>query len=280
MMIGRVNRIVGALVSVLCVAGVNAAPMANAERAGCSKASASAIESHIAALARMPRADVQDAIRRIDGTDRKLLALRSYLRARDSLATRWSWTQSEIDAYLQSDRYRDMVAEIERIKAHFAAANPGYTLYANTDVRSLDLQIQRWNENTTVGTVAQDLYRAACGQLASSRKARASKSRFRDFLARWTPERPAPLAAPGLSLHGRARAIDFQVQKGDEVVAWPDTSTIQSAWIDAGWAGRLKASIAAVSSRFDGPLTMPNEPWHFEYRPAPAGPGRPPAGIP
>jgi len=219
----------------------------------------------------MPRADVQGTIRHMDDTGRKLLALRSYLRVKDSLASRWSWKQSQIDAYLQSDRYRDMVAEIERIKTHFAAANPGYVLYANTDVRSLDLQIQRWNENVTVGAIAQDLYRAACERVASSRKARTSKRRFREFLTQWIPERPAPLAAPGLSLHGRARAIDFQVQKGDEVIAWPDTSSIQSVWIGAGWADRLNASIKAVSSQFDGPLTLPPEPWHFEYKPAEAG---------
>jgi len=259
------------VVFALCAASVNAALAANSPTAGCSKAATSAIESHIAALARMPQADVQGTIRNVDGTGRRLLALRSYLRAGDSLASRWSWKQSQIDAYLQSDRHRDMVAEIERIKAHFAAANPGYMLYANTDVRSLDLQIQRWNENVTVGAIAQGLYRAACDRVASSRQARTSKRQFRDFLIQWTPEQPAPLAAPGLSLHGRARAIDFQVQKGDEVIAWPDTSSIRSVWVGAGWAGKLKASIEAVSSQFDGPLTMPPEPWHFEYKPAPAG---------
>lgn len=271
MTIGGVRKLLGALVLALCAANVGAADAQGTTGPQCSKASSSALERHIAALERMPQTDVQGTVQRIDGIDRKLLALRSYLRAQGSLAARWSWKQSEIDAYLQSERYRDMVAEIERIQAHFAAANPGYMLYANTDVRSLDRQIQRWNENVTVGATAQGLYRAACERVAASRKVRTSKNRFRDFLIQWTPERPAPLAAPGLSLHGRARAIDFQVQKGDEVIAWPDTSTIQSVWIDAGWAGRLNASIRAVSSKFDGPLTMPVEPWHFEYRPAEPG---------
>src|SRR5437868_11765386 len=69
--------------------------------------SVAVLERNLAELAR-PNAEVRDAIERIDGVDRKLLAMRSYLRAQDSLASRWSWKQDQIDAYRQSDQYRDM----------------------------------------------------------------------------------------------------------------------------------------------------------------------------
>lgn len=265
MTVGIESKVVAALALSLIAALAHPAPAQTAPSAQCSRSQA--LESHLSALAQMPQADVHSTLRRIDGTGRKLLALRSYLRAQDSLAARWSWKQTEIDAYLQSDQHRDMLAEVDRIKSHFEAANPGFTLFANTDVRSLDLQIQRWNENVTVAAMADDLYRAACLQVASSLKVRTSQRRFGDFLVQWTPELPAPLAAPGLSLHGRARAVDFQVQKGDEAIAWPDTTTIQSVWVADGWARRLNASIKAASAKFDGPLTMPVEPWHFEYKP-------------
>ncbi|HMN45480.1 MAG TPA: hypothetical protein PKE27_12930 [Povalibacter sp.] len=212
------------------------------------------------ALARPQGERIVAALDRIDGTDRQLLALRSYLRLR-SLDDRWSWTQAQIDAYRESDEYRALLAEIEKISARFAADNPGYTLYANTEVRSLDTQIERWNENRSVGAIAADLYAAVCDSGATRPQA------LRSFLLEWQPEFPAPLAAPGLSPHGRARAIDFQVQQGARLVAGTSTAAIEGEWVAGGWAQKLQAAIAAASSKFHGPLASPNEPWHYEYRP-------------
>jgi hypothetical protein len=42
----------------------------------------------------------------IVGTDRQLLALRSYQRAGKGLAERWSWTQAEIEAFQGSPANR------------------------------------------------------------------------------------------------------------------------------------------------------------------------------
>lgn len=206
-------------------------------------------------------AEVGRTLARIEGTGRRLLALRSYLRSRESLETRWSWTQAQIDAYRDSAEYRELLVEIENIRARFEAANPGFELYANTEVRSLDQQIQRWNENETVGTIAADLERSMCSRPA------ATAASLRASLLQWQPEQPSPLAAPGLSLHGRARAIDFQVHQGSRVVAGPETSKIASTWVAQGWSRELTAAVKGASSKFEGPLAMPNEPWHFEYRP-------------
>jgi hypothetical protein len=219
------------------------------------------VRQQVNTLARAQGEQIVAALDRIDGTDRRLLALRSYLRSARSLDGRWSWTQAQIDAYRDSSEYRELLAEIDKISDRFAADNPGYTLYANTEVRSLDLQIERWNENRGVGTIASDLYAAVCGSGATKPQA------LRSFLLQWQPESPPPLAAPGLSPHGRARAIDFQVQQGARLVAGTSTAAIETEWVAAGWRQKLRAAVAASSSKFHGPLTSPNEPWHYEYRP-------------
>jgi hypothetical protein len=227
--------------------------------------SQSRVDAQIERLARSQGSNILEAVERIEGTGRQLLALRSYLRAANSIASRWSWTQAQIDNYRDSAEYRALLAEIERIRNRFEADNPGYQLYANTDVRSLDVQIERWNSNETVGAIASDLERAACTRLGA--KSPANPNLLRDFLRDWVPERPPPLAAPGLSLHGRARAIDFQVHQGNKVVAGADTGDIDAVWVGQGWGRKLSRAVRAASTKFAGPLAMPNEPWHFEYEP-------------
>lgn len=226
----------------------------------------STLDRQIGELARSQGTQIAQTVGRIDGTGRQLLALRSYLRVSDSIAARWSWTQDQIESYRQSAEYAQLLAEIERIRAKFEADNPGYQLYANTEVRSLDVQIERWNGNPTVGRVAGDLQQQACVKLASIAS---RQGRLREFLKDWIPGEPPPLAAPGLSRHGRARAIDFQIHRGSEVIAGTDTRDVQGAWIAKGWARKLATAIESTSTKFVGPLKMPDEPWHFEYEPEP-----------
>lgn len=227
------------------------------------------MEKYLRQLAQPLDVNVQHTLDRIHGAARQLLALRSYLRARSSLAARWSWSETEIAAYKGSQQYRDMMAEIGKVTARFEQSNPGFTLYANSEVRSLDDQIGKWNSNATVGEIADQLLPAAREQLTQSSKLSASarRARLHEFLLAWQPETPTPLAAPGLSLHGRGRALDFQVQQGNRIVAGTDITTIASVWVGQGWAQKLTAAIDTASSKFRGPLTLPNEPWHFEYQP-------------
>jgi hypothetical protein len=215
--------------------------------------------------------DARQALAQIDGTPRRLLALRGYLRAGDSLASRWSWTEAQIEAYEQSAQHAQMLAEIKKVSARFEQLNPGYTLYANSQVRSLGVQLERWNKNRTVGRLADELFaatRSHLAQVSDVSDAMAGKE-LPQFLLNWRPSVAIPLAAPGLSLHGRLRALDFQVYAGGHVVAGPDTSTVASVWKAQGWAQKLAAAIADSSDRFSGPLAVPNEPWHFEYVPQP-----------
>ena len=186
------------------------------------------------------------------------------------MLSRWSWSADEIHAYESSQEYRDLLAEIAAVRARFEAANPGYSLYANTTARSLDLQLQRWNSNASVGVIAERLQEAAVRELSAKSypahpDARATL-RFASFLREWRPvPGAAPLAAPGLSLHGRSRAIDFQIMQNGRIIAPTEVAKVRSVWERQGWAGKLAAAMR--DTRFVGPLQSPNEPWHYEYAP-------------
>lgn len=208
------------------------------------------------------------ALERIDGTPRQLLATRSYLRAGDGLRTRWSWTAEEIRAHARSDEYRALIDEMAQVRRRFEVQNPGYTLYVNTEARSLDLQISRFNSNKSVARVARYLHESALAELLGpgyGSPGAASVERFKQFLAGWQPPVAAALAAPGISRHGQLRAIDFQVMKNGAIVAPTEIATVKRNWDAPGWTQKLQAAVAG--SRFRGPLRSPYEPWHYEYDP-------------
>ncbi len=227
------------------------------------------LERYRDALASDLPAPAQSALLRIDGTARQLLALRAYVRAGDRLLDRWSWSEDQIESFEKTAAYSEVMAEVARVQTRFEAENPGYTLYANTDVRSLDTQIERWNTNASVQRAARAIQRAVSKELLKSHysdpPSAAAIDRFHAFLQRWRPPSAPTLAAPGLSLHGQLRAIDFAVYKDGKVVA-PTTLTLaDEAWERDGWSAKLKR--ATLGTRFEGPLTVPNEPWHYEYAP-------------
>jgi hypothetical protein len=209
------------------------------------------------------------ALEQIDGTPRRLLAARVYLRAGNNLRTRWSWSAEEIKAHTSSAEYRALVDATAQVRQKFEAQNPGYTLYTNTEVRSLELQISRYNSNKSVDRVARHLHKSALAELHKPAYGvpaeAASVERFKKFLTGWRPPVAAPLAAPGISRHGQLRAIDFQVVKDGTIVAPPETATVKRNWDAPGWTEKLQ--VAVSGSKFRGPLRSPYEPWHYEYDP-------------
>jgi hypothetical protein len=72
-----------------------------------------------------------------------------------------------------------------------------------------------------------------------------------------------------LSLHGRSRAIDFQIVRNGRIIAPTEVAKVRSVWEEQGWARRLAAAMR--DTRFAGPLQSPNEPWHYEYVPRSGG---------
>lgn len=225
------------------------------------------IDAYLSAAAQNVPASARQTLSTIDGAPRKLLALRAYLRAGDALTSRWSWTREQMDAFARTPRHRRFMAEVERVQAAFHAQNPGYTLIANTEVRSLEVQLQRWNENDGVAQVAKRLHTDAARELAGRGYPRspdaAAAEKFATFLRSWRPPTSPPLAAPGLSPHGQLRAIDFHVERNGRLIASTTMASVQPVWEAQGWARKLQR--AAQGARFVGPLKSPNEPWHYEY---------------
>ncbi len=218
--------------------------------------------------------DQLGALSKITDKDRRYLAMTYYLRARSPIAERWSWTNEQIHAYEKSAEYSEALAEIGKITTRFSVDNPGYLLHANTRSRSMEEQLSLWQSERSVGDAAGELRTHALTALADKSYAaepdEASVKRFRDFLNVWRPSRRTTVVAPGLSLHGRGRAYDFQIlDEAGRTVADTSTSTVAAVWEDHGWAEKLSQAVHAASNKFTGPLENPNEPWHYEYQPDP-----------
>jgi hypothetical protein len=230
-----------------------------------------ALARYLEALSAEQDPRVTDALSRIDGPGRRLLALRSYVRGRANLTDRWSWTSEQIAAYEGTPEHRELQQEIARVNEVFARESPGFELWTNPQVRSLDIQIEHWNTNESVAAAAASLLAAASEFVASPaftgvQPASAARA-LESFLAAHVPVPTPTIAAPGLSPHGQMRAIDFQIHQGERVVAGPRTSTIDSEWDGAGWSAKLDAAVRTASQRFVGPLASPREPWHYTYSP-------------
>ena len=221
------------------------------------------------ALVKLMPEQAAKALQQIDNPGRKLLAARSYLRSRANLEKRWSWSESQIAAFEGSSAEKALLADIARIDAHFKTANPGYGLYSNTKVRSLDKQITAWNENASVGTAASHLMTALTAD--SKIEVDAGNTQLSQQLKAWllafTPKPSPNLAAPGLSAHGQMHAIDFQILHNGTVIAPADSAKVATVWRAQGWDAKLNASIKAAGPAFKGPLTSPDEPWHYSYSP-------------
>ncbi len=227
------------------------------------------VTSYLAAIDEKLDTRAVEAINRLDGTGRQLLAARSYLRNSDRLADDWSWSRQQIDAFQGSCVQKQLNAEIDRVRQEFESKNPGYTLFVNPEIRSLDIQIEHWNRYASVAELANELLVAASSFLASGAIPEADTDAGRDsfakFLMAYVPERAPSIAAPGLSLHGQMRAVDFQVARDDEIVAGPDIGTIERDWLQAGWRDKLAAAVIISGAKFVGPLEQPDEPWHYTY---------------
>lgn len=247
------------VVIVLSVDGATAMP---------AQASGSAIAAKQQAWVQQAAADLPPralaTLQHIAGPDRRLLAVRAYLRAGSSLDERWSWSQQQLDAYPTTAEARAATADIDAVIAAFSAANPGFTLVVNRRPRSLEVQIAHWNENRSVGSAAAALAASLAGQFAASAGA-PDAAAVRSALMQWQPPVAAALAAPGLSAHGQARAFDFQVQRDGKVIAGIESASAHERWDAAGWTRKLHAAVSSAGNRFAGPLASPYEPWHYAW---------------
>ncbi len=229
------------------------------------------VDAYTSAAAQRLDPKVADAVAKIDGAPRRLLALRGYLRSRASLKSKWSWSAAEIARYKQSAEYKAAMAEVERVKAKFAEQNPGYSITVNTEVRTLEAQIASWNRTPSVQQAADALFAVVQAELAkpgySAQPDEASLRKFQNFLSNQTLAVAPTVAAPGLSQHGQLRAFDFKISQGGQIVATTESSTVKSVWDAQGWTRKLNAAVTSASRKFAGPLASPREPWHYTYVP-------------
>lgn len=228
------------------------------------------LASYLAAIDQKLDSRAVEALDKITGADRQLLAARSYLRNADRLADNWSWTEQQIEYYQGSPAQQALDAAIERVRVEFESRNPGFTLLVNSQVRSLDQQIEKWNSSGSVAEAGAELLSATTNFLASGAVPGASTptggDSFAEFLLMYVPTREASIAAPGLSLHGQMRAVDFLVKRDATIIAGPDTKTIETVWLNDGWRDKLAAAVVASGEKFTGPLEKPDEPWHYTYQ--------------
>ncbi|MET0280348.1 MAG: hypothetical protein ABW278_04380 [Steroidobacteraceae bacterium] len=228
---------------------------------------------HLQALAATLDPRAAATLSRMPDQGRQLLAARAYLRAGGQIGDRWSWSAAQAQAFAQSAEKASLDAAIARVNCIFSAANPGYTLFVNPQFRSLDIQLQRWNSNDSVERAAASMQQAAAAARLPPPASPGATRQFSEWLRGQQP-RPVPtLAAPGLSPHGQARAVDFQVQLQGSLVAAADSASIAARWVEPGWAQKLATAIQAAGG-FTGPLKTPDEPWHYTYQPAQSPAGR------
>ena len=213
---------------------------------------------------------IREAMKWIDGADRRLLALKYYLRRNDQVDQYWAWTPQQIIRYRKTAEYRAAMADVAKVKVRFAELNPGYTLQVNTEVRMLEDQIAVWNGAPSVAASGRALLQQCMNLLDDSAFAGAPDvgdvAAFRSFLEGRAVIQVPTAAVPGFSEHGQLRAFDFVIRQGDQIVAGTDASSVRDAWDRPGWTEKLKEAVTQASSRFVGPLAAPREPWHYSYR--------------
>jgi hypothetical protein len=232
---------------------------------------ADTVEEHLAALRAGLDARVIETLAAIDGTGRQLLAMRSYVRSASSLEERWSWNDAQIAAYAGSPEKLRLDDALARVRCSFESANPGHTLFVNETIRSVDKQIDKWNRSETVKQAADHMLETIRVEVARPAFPRASSpegmSAFCNLLVTFKPDPTPSLAAPGLSLHGRMQAVDFQIMAGDRLVAGTDVSSVTESWETPGWKAKLQSAVNEANAGFVGPLKNPDEPWHYDFRP-------------
>lgn len=241
----------------------------NANASATPVVAADKLDAYMRAASADLSAEQRESLGRIPEEARRLLALRGYLRSGGDAMSRWAWSRERIEAYEKSPEYAAALAEVDKVRREFESSNPGYTLRVNTKVRSLDEQLSKWNETESVKRAGEELLARAREEVAGASYGDDAKApdvrRFENFLRGASTRATPTLAVPGLSPHGQARAFDFQVMRGAQLIA--GTSGVEEGWDKAGWTLKLQEAVGRASTKFTGPLASPREPWHYDYRP-------------
>ena len=226
------------------------------------------IDGYIELSARSLDKRVQSALKQIDGTPRKLLALKTYIDAK-GIKGRWAWTNNEMAVYRKSMDFRIANAEVDKVISLFQRTYPGLQLRTSKLARSLEDQIQLWNKTPSVKAASANLMKQVAKALKPpaypDNATKSSLTKFQALLRKHSTQPVPTVAVPGLSHHGQLRAYDFVIWQGDKILAGTDGASIRNQWIGGRWGEKLRQIVYSASNRFEGPLKSPNEPWHFTY---------------
>lgn len=235
------------------------------------------LKAYVAALDKDMDARIQGALVGIPSIQRHLLAVRGYLRypsmGRGSITDNWAWSQKDMEEFKKSADFTRMESAVKDVKSTFASQNPGHTLSVDPGkVRTLEQQVSLWNQNASVQTLGQELEKAMLKTVASlpDTPDAAGLETFKTAVRTAGLTGSPTNATPGLSQHGQARAFDFVVMKGRDVIAGTVTKTSKEKWDDAGWTAKLRTAVESAGNQFVGPLAAPYEPWHYVYKTAAA----------
>lgn len=207
---------------------------------------------------------------------------------------RWAWTDDRVEKYLASSDGASLRQRLKDMSKYFQEQSgmSDYVLAHGALGRSLDTQIKLWKQNWSVKKLGPDLIDKLNKELEKypDPPTEESAGRFYGFIR---TVKLAPVdnpktkkkvekitsptnAAPGLSDHGRMSAIDFVVKKNSKAIAGADTAEIPvwRAPRDGGLTFEKALELAADKLNkatggvvFDGPLSVPDEPWHYTYVP-------------
>lgn len=171
---------------------------------------------------------------RADPQPAKLLALRRYLRLGGTkVVARWAWTAEETLAKSKEGTTKLLYDEAAKVQTKFAEQNSACSLTVSP-LRDLRKQVGLWNKNNTVQQAGErlvkDMQAVLKGASYPEPPTPISVANFKKKLqfAAVTPEPTS--AAPGLSDHGQARAVDFVVSKSGAVVATTESGSVKTVW--------------------------------------------------
>jgi hypothetical protein len=257
------------------------------------------------------RGDTQAAatLKVITDLDRRMAAFWNYVRYPKnkgrSIAEAWAWDKEQIAAYEKSPERRaagvaiaavkQLFADDPKIKAIGEADSAVYTLWGEPDPRPLETQLNNWQRSDADSVkeygrvIREHLVKemSVCGLAPVNNGIIWDMNveqlmKFGQFIEKYADSssmgaKSPVFATPGLSDHGRSRAVDFKVIKhgqGKPEVYLGANSKQADRWRSEGCAGALTRAVNTLNQRngrtvFKGPLSSPDEPWHWVYQPAP-----------
>ena len=233
--------------------------------------------------------EVMQALMHIRDKDRYLFAIFRYVRFHHRHPKEfhefWAWDQDEIDDYKKSLEHAQALKAIKQVKRAFSAdpemKQKHYKLVGRPHARSLKEQYDTWNKpkNKGVKAAGQKLRKILLKEMKKAiypnpPDMTGLHQLHKRLTVDWQPGtlKVQNLAVPGMSPHGRMRAVDFCVKLADGSNTIVANTGGADYWRKQGYDSALRNAVKQANkalgrTAFKGPLSVPDEPWHYTYIP-------------